>query len=661
MDRLVKVCRHEGIEIQCLLGYCAKWAAPEIKQASRDFRDWLFSPPQRMDAWREYVRETAKRYSKDVRFYEVWNEADLDLFWKGTSGKYLELLQAAHEEIKAASRDSQVMTCGFATLGPHPAHSERDFEAAVVRDGADFYDVLAHHEHGLFPGYQEVVDGPLAELVKRLRPPRRLWFNETAVSSVVGGELVQAETLVKKLCLAFARGSMGYTWYDLRNDGNDPADPEHNFGMLTRDFNPKPVYSAFNTLALLLAGKRFTRQIDLGEGRWAFVFSSEAEHVVAAWRESPAVPEGLYVLRMTDAANAVTYDMWGNPERTSVISDRIPLAVSSAPRFLVVQGPPEGPRLEGALVSPEGPIVAVPGRRAVFRAALYNPFDMPREFVLRWRLPAKATKRRETVKRCFMEPGARETRSWDVDVLLKAAAARGRSFDCELSYGIDGVPWKGRAVVPLAVAVPIPAAMPGRPPDFCLKERASYVGLNGNEPDSRSTAWRGPDDLSVRIWLSRGNDAMNLKVSVTDDVFCQRGTGSNVWQGDGVQFALAAPGQDGYWELGLTRMAGDGNPAVYVWRIPERFKDPGFNIVFQTERRETETLYEAVLPYQALGLSDEALEQGIQFNLIVNDSDGGDRKGWMEIAPGIGFKKDPASFPWIVFQPAAAKRGKSGE
>ena len=665
MDRLVELCRGNSIEIQYLLGYCAKWAAPQVKQAGADYRDWLFSPPERMDAWRDYVRETAKRYQKDVRFYEVWNEADLDLFWSGNSGRYLEMLRAAHEEIKGVNRNLQVMTCGFATLGDHPAHAEKDFEAVVVRDGAGFYDILAHHEHGPFPGYQRIVDGPLAGLVKQLGPGKRFWLNETAVSAVEGGSVAQARTLVKKLCLAMARGSLGYTWYDLRNDGDDPENPEHNYGLLTRDFYPKPAYSAFNTAAMLLAGKRFVRSMDLGEGRWGFVFSGETTHVVVTWRESVAVPEALFVLRMYDTKSVVAYDMWGNPEKVNVVSDRIPLAVTTAPSYLVLEGPEEGPRLEGSLVSPEGVVLAVPGGQAEFRAILYNPFEITREFVLRWQLPHPVAGGREVVGRFFVAPGVRQSKTAETRVPAKDFSVRGRSFDCELSYGADKMPWKGRITVPLAVAVPIPGAGGAgvRPPDFVLNDRASYVGLLDARIDRNGSSWGGPDDLSVSVWLGRRSDVLTLKVVVTDDAFAPRGRGANVWQGDGLQVAFQVPGQNGYWELGLTRMGeGDaGKPAVYAWQVPDGFKDPVASVFLRTDRKDTRTIYEAVLPYSAFGLSDAILEQGIRFNLTVNDSDGGERKGWMQIAPGIGESKDPAAFPWIVFERPSGKKPKPGE
>jgi len=40
---------------------------------------------------------------------------------------------------------------------------------------------------------------------------------------------------------------------------------------------------------------------------------------------------------------------------------------------------------------------------------------------------------------------------------------------------------------------------------------------------------------------------------------------------------------------------------------------------------------------------------GTGFSLLVNDNDGGPRKGWLQWSPGIGVKKDLALFKPVVF------------
>jgi hypothetical protein len=74
-------------------------------------------------------------------------------------------------------------------------------------------------------------------------------------------------------------------WYDFRNDGYDPFNFEHNMGIVTRDFRPKPAYRAYATVARLLQGKSIDRELNLGDDVIAYRFASDdgAESAVAVW------------------------------------------------------------------------------------------------------------------------------------------------------------------------------------------------------------------------------------------------------------------------------------------------------------------------------------------------------------------------------------------
>ncbi|HEX2948726.1 MAG TPA: hypothetical protein VHV83_04025 [Armatimonadota bacterium] len=141
---------------------------------------------------------------------------------------------------------------------------------------------------------------------------------------------------------------------------------------------------------------------------------------------------------------------------------------------------------------------------------------------------------------------------------------------------------------------------------------------------------------------------MTLRVLVRDDKFYQPYTGNDVWQADNIQFAFQVPGQDGYWEMGLSRLA-DGAPSVCTWTTPKGFSDPAAQVTLKTTPTADGLLYEATLPYANFGLSDKVLTNGIKFNLLVNDNDGETREGWAEIAHGIGESKDANLFPVVMF------------
>ena len=102
----------------------------------------------------------------------------------------------------------------------------------------------------------------------------------------------------------------------------------------------------------------------------------------------------------------------------------------------------------------------------------------------------------------------------------------------------------------------------------------------------------------------------------------------------------------------LARLA-DGRPQSFIWEAPAGFpaEAAARSIRLTTHRDDGKqvTAYRAKLSFDSFGLSPEKLRNGIRFNLLVNDNDGNGRKGWIELAPGLGTDGAPEKFPQVVF------------
>ncbi|MBO7619903.1 MAG: hypothetical protein J6T06_05285, partial [Victivallales bacterium] len=212
--------------------------------------------------------------------------------------------------------------------------------------------------------------------------------------------------------------------------------------------------------------------------------------------------------------------------------------------------------------------------------------------------------------------------------------------------------WKGEIPQRLAMGAYIPRMGPdNREPDFVLENRDHVVNLNENVPGRLHLTWKGADDLSARVWLSRRPGAIALRVDARDNRHSQKNVPNQMWQGDSVQFAISVPGQKGWWEIGLSANA-QKRPMAFCWNRPAGMKDPTSKIQLSvTSLPGAKGLrYETLLPLAALGLNERSLKDGFRFNLLVNDCDEDGREGWVEIAPGLGMDKDPLKFPVVVFE-----------
>ena len=138
---------------------------------------------------------------------------------------------------------------------------------------------------------------------------------------------------------------------------------------------------------------------------------------------------------------------------------------------------------------------------------------------------------------------------------------------------------------------------------------------------------------------------------VRDDIHHQPVSGRDVWQGDNVQLGLRLPRKNGQWEFGFTRLA-DGKPELFVWLLPEGY-DPekcAREIRLSTRRNESarETVYEAIIPFRAIGLTEEIGQEGFRFSFLVNDNDGTCRESAISASPGM-LIKDSSRYPTVCF------------
>ncbi len=94
-------------------------------------------------------------------------------------------------------------------------------------------------------------------------------------------------SLLPRLYLSYlAAGVDKLFFYNLRNKGTNPAEREDNFGLVRRDFSPKPAWHAYKEMtAALGAEPEFVKRLETVPEVWALVFrrAEDGKQVVACW------------------------------------------------------------------------------------------------------------------------------------------------------------------------------------------------------------------------------------------------------------------------------------------------------------------------------------------------------------------------------------------
>lgn len=630
-----------GMELQGFLGYTPRWAAkPEVRNA--DFRVRTKTMPD-LAALSRYAAKMAGRYRGLIRYWELYNEPDLARNAM-TAGEFSEVQKTAYRAVKSANPGAVMMSGGFAGEASHPGLTDRNFMETVLKNARGCYEVHLTHNHGFFANYVKTVETHLIPLRKRSGADKVPWFpNETGISSPFGTVRNQALTLYKKLIYSWSRGAIGYLWYDLRNDGFDTREGEHNYGMMTTDFYPKPVYSVYNHLAGTFRNAKYASRLPLPDGVWGFLFDSPGEKLLSLWNERE------YPVQMalrTDAEQVLSSDFMGN-ETPLPVMDGIVLAEAGAEpktlRFFHAEKVESLP----PLVLPDKLDVAVPGGTMFLRLNLSNPFREAREFRLSLAdLPFGFLAERKSLN---VKVPASQTVAVDFKIAVPSAgqfAFRPDSFSLVCESG------RIRTVMRIPVN---PAKLirkeKGGKADFVQNQASQVVSLTEADPALAHRVWKGPRDQSAEVRLFGTPSALEIGVDVMDDVHNQPYSGFFMWKGDCVQICFKIPEQDGFWELGVS-LPDSGGPEVFVFHAPSGFdrKIVARAVRLNVVRKDAVTSYRLSLPLKTFGLTSEQLRRGFRFNLLVNENDGEGRDGWIQIASGIGETKNPAIYPFILFE-----------
>ncbi len=176
------------------------------------------------------------------------------------------------------------------------------------------------------------------------------------------------------------------------------------------------------------------------------------------------------------------------------------------------------------------------------------------------------------------------------------------------------------------------------------------------------TDWQTPEgvapkaagDLSAQVRVAHTAAGLALAIEVRDDHHLAVDPPEDGWQGDGVQFAIdplpdARGADEPYCEIGLT--LGAKGPLAYRF-TPEPKLLPAATVAIV--RRGDQTVYEALVPWRALGLpAVPSSGRRLGFGALVNENDGTGRQGWLQVFSGIGWSKQPSELGVLVLTPGA--------
>lgn len=277
-----------------------------------------------VDAYARWTAAAAVRYARYGAVLELWNEPNNDQFWppRADAAAYLRLANAACRAIRARSRAATVWAPGLASSDHRDPADRSAFLGRLVADPLPrCLSAISIHPY-LFWGS---IDGAPA-FWQRVRATvavagRPVVSSESGISSYRGGVSpdMQASYLVRMRLYDHMAGVPVSVWYDWRNNGAAPADPEDNYGLLDADGAEKPALAALRVLSTQLRGR--TRQCMVRSASQTTLFAWDParpdDQLVVAWPFAggggPGLRGSVTVQLPADAAAPAARDLYGAP------------------------------------------------------------------------------------------------------------------------------------------------------------------------------------------------------------------------------------------------------------------------------------------------------------------------------------------------------------
>jgi len=631
--------------------------------------------PRYLPLFQKFTEDVVARYKDRIQAIEVVNEPDLEVA-RGSSGQvpitqiYATILQTAYQSIRKISPDLPVI--GLDVSGVDFPNLR--FSREVLGHGTGSMNIMGGHPYtnSRYLGADSRAESPdaidtpgrfaaMARLMQEHQIPPRIWSTEfgwglhkdepldSPATNLLAAYVAQAITLtrtvpeVEKLfwfSMFFPGYEGGYT-YGLFH-GESPA------------AYPTPGAAAYASCARFLDNVRFVREFPLqGFGKvLRFADQSTGDGVFVLWLSEPRSVGG--EVRMPVPNESFTDIEVTDALGREVAGDWI---IRALPTFVRIKAA-DADRLEQAIRTT--PTVA---REGLLIERVYLSDDRHLQIDITNNtdsaVPVKIFARSQpaTARSRSLPQGSSTVTLPLVDTLkgrgelplelLEDASGKRRVFS--LSY--DLTPVTALSQVQIDADLGETSALT---PAF-VNTRESVM------PPDPGVDWKGPQDLSMQTWAAWTPDGLYLAIKVVDDVATESPAGdAHFWRRDSLQIG---------WDMGNRAESGydEHSRELGVYRTPEGTAvcetypqvRGRTDISARSRREEGATVYEMLIPWSTLGVSDPAAGRAFRMNIIANDNDGRERKCWIGLSPGIGESKRPFAFrQWVLEAPATPSSKK---
>jgi hypothetical protein len=272
-DDFVKMAVDEyGITLVPYICYMPRWNSTGENDSL-----WFWNyTPKDYDEFGQFVKDLVNRYKPWIKSWELWNEPDIWVYWRGNSEQFAKFTKIGSKAVREADPNALIVLGGL-------AHNT-NFTRELFRDHgiSPFVDVVNIHNYFETWSGKPIEDitsyvNEISDIVNRWGNKQSIWMAEVGYSTwrMEGSKVsddynayydyehtpeYQAVELIKTLSLVLSTEKLAaITWYEIKDlpmvenvigDNNN-----RNLGVAYYDYKPKPALTAISFFHKLFAQK----------------------------------------------------------------------------------------------------------------------------------------------------------------------------------------------------------------------------------------------------------------------------------------------------------------------------------------------------------------------------------------------------------------------
>jgi hypothetical protein len=271
------------------------------------------SPPRTAETREAFARwavAAAKHFSNRGVIWEVYNEPNNPMFWRPRPNvnEYVQLVLAVSRAFRSEVPNEKL-------IGPAVSESDFSFLEECFKAGLlDYWWAVSVHPYRQNDPETAALDYcRLRKLIQRYRSGSPSSTNSSLPErpiAIISGEWGYSSTwrnlteekqgalLAREMLTNVANDIPISIWYDWRDDGSDPNEAEHHFGLVrnayqsgrAQVYEPKPAYLAAKTFSEFFNGYVFQERLTLGrDDDYVLVFTKNGDRRFAAWTTSASM------------------------------------------------------------------------------------------------------------------------------------------------------------------------------------------------------------------------------------------------------------------------------------------------------------------------------------------------------------------------------------